>query len=112
MQFSLPSNLKEQLIAYDPKLKALARSSKPKPSKSKKSQYPLGVPEDLIPEHIVDKEHVIQAVKVINQQEASQRYRCFTNRSYNQDMQSITTTKAIVYHFQSMWIAAWLPNKN
>jgi hypothetical protein len=112
MQFSLPSNLKEQLIAYDPKLKALARSSKPKPSKSKKSQYPLGVPEDLIPEHIVDKEHVIQAVKVINQQEASQRYRCFTNRSYNQDMQSITTAKAIVYHFQSMWIAAWLPNKD
>jgi hypothetical protein len=110
MQFSLPSNLKEQLIAYDPKLKALARSSKP--SKSKKSQYPLGVPEDLIPEHIVDKEHVIQAVKVINQQEASQRYRCFTNRSYNQDMQSITTAKAIVYHFQSMWIAAWLPNKD
>lgn len=112
MQFSLPSNLKEQLIAYDPKLKALARSSKPKPSKSKKAQYPLGVPEDLIPEHIVDKEHVIQAVKVINQQEASQRYRCFTNRSYNQDMQSITTAKAIVYHFQSMWIAAWLPNKD
>ena len=112
MQFSLPSNLKEQLIAYDPKLKALARSSKPKPSKFKKSQYPLGVPEDLIPEHIVDKEHVIQAVKVINQQEASQRYRCFTNRSYNQDMQSITTAKAIVYHFQSMWIAAWLPNKD
>jgi len=110
MQFSLPSNLKEQLIAYDPKLKALARSSEP--SKSKKSQYPLGVPEDLIPEHIVDKEHVIQAVKVINQQEASRRYRCFTNRSYNQDMQSITTAKAIVYHFQSMWIAAWLPNKD
>jgi len=110
MQFSLPSNLKEQLIAYDPKLKALARSSKP--SKSKKSQYPLGVPEDLIPEHIVEKEYVIQAVKVINQQEASQRYRCFTNRSYNQDMQSITTAKAIVYHFQSMWIAAWLPNKD
>jgi len=110
MQFSLPSNLKEQLIAYDPKLKALARSSKP--SKSKKAQYPLGVPEDLIPEHIVDKEHVIQAVKVINQQEASQRYRCFTTRSYNQDMKSITTAKAIVYHFQSMWIAAWLPNKD
>jgi hypothetical protein len=112
MQFSLPSNLKEQLIAYDPKLKALARSSKPKPSKSKKSQYPLGVPEDLIPEHIVEKEYVIQAVKTINQQEASQRYRCFTTRSYDQDMKSITTAKAIVYHFQSMWIAAWLPNKN
>jgi hypothetical protein len=110
MQFSLPSNLKEQLIAYDPKLKALARSSKP--SKSKKAQYPLGVPEDLIPEHIVEKEYVIQAVKTINQQEASQRYRCFTTRSYDQDMKSITTTKAIVYHFQSMWIAAWLPNKD
>jgi len=110
MQFSLPSNLKEQLIAYDPNLKALTRSSKP--SKSKKAQYPLGVPEDLIPEHIVEKEYVIQAVKTINQQEASQRYRCFTTRSYDQDMKSITTTKAIVYHFQSMWIAAWLPNKD
>lgn len=110
MQFSLPSNLKEQLATYDPAIEKLFNSSKPK--EPKKVQYLLGIPEDLIPEHIVEKDRCIEAVKHMNQQEASQRYYVFTEHSYDQDMQSVTTLKAFIYHFQSMWIAAWLPNKD
>jgi hypothetical protein len=51
MQFQLPTNLQSKLIAYDPQLKALARSqNKPK---TKKSKYPLGNPVDLIPNDII-----------------------------------------------------------
>jgi hypothetical protein len=47
MQFQLPTNLQSELIAYDPQLKALARTQKQ--STTKKSKYPLGNPVDLIP---------------------------------------------------------------
>jgi hypothetical protein len=42
MQFSLPTNLQAELVAYDPQLKALARTKKQ--STTKKSKYPLGNP--------------------------------------------------------------------
>jgi hypothetical protein len=47
MQFSLPTNLQTELVAYDPQLKALARTKKQ--STTKKSKYPLGNPNDIIP---------------------------------------------------------------
>ena len=52
MEFRLPANLQSKLIAYDPELKALARTERS--ATTKKSKYPLGNPPALIPTHIVD----------------------------------------------------------
>ena len=52
MQFSLPSNLQQELLAYDPKLKALAKQAENK-KPAKKAKYPLGNIPHLIPEMIV-----------------------------------------------------------
>jgi hypothetical protein len=52
MQFALPSNLQQELLAYDPKLKALVKEQEPKKT-TKKAKYPLGNIPHLIPENVV-----------------------------------------------------------
>ena len=104
MQFQLPTNLQTKLVAYDPQLKALARTQKQ--STTKKSKYPLGNPVDLIPNDIITAARLQDAIDAINKEPAPGRYREFTKVT---DVGTIT--HAILYHYESVWYAAWLPPK-
>ena len=104
MQFQLPTNLQSELIAYDPQLKALARSQKQ--STTKKSKYPLGNPIDLIPNDIITAARLQDAIDAINKDPAPGRYREFTKVT-----STGTITHAILYHYEQVWYAAWLPPK-
>jgi hypothetical protein len=102
MQFQLPTNLQTKLVAYDPQLKALARTQKK--STTKKSKYPLGNPVDLIPDDIIPATALQDAIDTINRHAAPSRYREFIK-----DTDAGTITYAILYHYESVWYAAWLP---
>jgi hypothetical protein len=104
MEFRLPTNLQSELIAYDPQLKALARTQKQ--STTKKSKYPLGNPVDLIPNDIITAARLQDAIDAINKEPAPGRYREFTKVT---DVGTIT--HAILYHYEQVWYAAWLPPK-
>jgi hypothetical protein len=104
MQFQLPTNLQSELIAYDPQLKALARSQKQ--STPRKSKYPLGNPVDLIPNDIITAARLQDAIDAINKEQAPGRYREFTKVTAEG-----TITHAVLYHYEQVWYAAWLPSK-
>ena len=104
MQFQLPTNLQTKLVAYDPQLKALARTQKQ--STAKKSKYPLGNPVDLIPNDIITAARLQDAIDAINKEPAPGRYREFTKVTTEG-----TITHAILYHYEQVWYAAWLPPK-
>jgi hypothetical protein len=97
MQFQLPSNLQQHLVKYDPELTKVIAAAKPKVTRNL-----LGLPDDIIPPHIISKEELLQAVTNINTDPVEDRHRLF-----------LTTTgdvRAIIYHVESLWVAAWLPN--
>ena len=102
MEFRLPTNLQTKLVAYDPQLKALARTQKQ--STTKKSKYPLGNPVDLIPNDIISATELQDAIDTINRTAAPGRYCEFTKVT-----DKGTITDAILYHYESVWYAAWLP---
>lgn len=104
MQFQLPTNLQVELVAYDPQLKALARTQKQ--STTKKSKYPLGNPVDLIPNEIISATVLQKAIDAINKEPAPGRYREFTKVT-----STGTITHAVLYHYEQVWYAAWLPPK-
>jgi len=72
MQFQLPSNLQQHLVKYDPEVKKVIAATKPKVTRNN-----LGLPDDLIPPHIVSKEELLQAVTNINTELVEDRYRVF-----------------------------------
>ena len=102
MEFRLPTNLQAELVAYDPQLKALARTQKQ--STTKKSKYPLGNPVDLIPTDIISAIELQKAIDDINQEAAPSRYREFTKVTTRS-----TITHVVLYHYEQVWYAAWLP---
>ena len=104
MEFCLPTNLQTKLIAYDPQLKALVRTQTQ--STTKKSKYPLGNPIDLIPNDIITVARLQDAIDAINKEPAPGRYREFTKVTTEG-----TITHAILYHYEQVWYAAWLPPK-
>ena len=104
MEFRLPTNLQAELVAYDPQLKALARTEKQ--STTKKSKYPLGNPVDLIPTDIISATALQNAIDSINQEPAPGRYREFTLVS---PLDRGIITHAVLYHYEQVWYAAWLP---
>lgn len=97
MEFQLPSNLQQHLVKYDAVLKKTAQISKPKVSRNT-----LGLPDDIIPAYIISKEELTQAVTNINTELVEARYRVF--------QKDTGEVKAIIYHIESLWVAAWLPN--
>jgi hypothetical protein len=111
MQFALPVNLRTELLAYDPKLKALAKATATTANKPKKQRTHLGLPDDIIPAHIITPNELLLQVTAINQAEVPYRYHTFSSITYNKDMVATKKLKAVVYHYESLWIAAWLPNK-
>lgn len=110
MHFQLPSTLQQELLAYDPKLKALAKETKAKTTK--KPKFPLGKIPCLIPTHIVREQLQLDAIEQINQQLAPNRYHRFTKVVDIATPQARTITTAILYHFEQCWYAAWLPGKD
>jgi hypothetical protein len=111
MEFRLPENLHPQLLAYDPALKALAKeqqaANKPA-STQKKAKYPAGNINDLIPTNIVDAATMQSAVDYINTQTAPYKYRVFYAPCIP-DQRAVA--KAIIYYWESVWVAVWLPAK-
>ena len=107
MQFRLPESLQVELIAYDPKLKALAKNQEPnKPTK--KAKYPLGNVQGLIPVDIVNQTSQQAAVDFIHTQTPANRYREFF-REVNTEQKKGVETHAFIYHYEQLWLAAWLP---
>jgi hypothetical protein len=102
MEFRLPANLQSKLVAYDPELKALARTERS--TTTKKSKYPLGNPPALIPTHIVDDISWQIAVDGINTNLVPRRFREFTRATAAGNI-----THAVLYHYEQCWYAAWLP---
>lgn len=96
MEFQLPSNLQRHLVKYDPELKKVLSATKPKVLRNT-----LGLPDDMIPPHIISKEELTQAVTNINTEQVEARYRVFQKNTGE--------VKAIIYHIESLWVAAWLP---
>jgi hypothetical protein len=112
MQFQLPSNLQTELIAYDPQLKALARQQRANKPASKKSKYPLGNIPHLIPYHIVRESLQQDAIDNINSNTARYRFHKFTTPVDVATPQARLAIKAILYHYEQCWYAAWLPTKD
>jgi hypothetical protein len=102
MEFRLPANLQSKLVAYDPELKALARTERS--ATTKKSKYPLGNPPALIPTHIVNDISFQIAVDGINTNLVPRRFREFTRVTAAGNI-----THAVLYHYEQCWYAAWLP---
>jgi len=109
MQFKLPSNLQTELIAYDPTLKVLAKQAKV--TAAKKPKYPLGNISHLIPHNVVREADQQAAIDYINQQAAPNRYRVFTTPVDVATPQARLKVIAILYHYEQVWYAAWLPPK-
>ena len=97
MEFQLPSNLQQHLVKYDPQLKKLIPPSKPKVSRNT-----LGLPDDIIPAHIIKRVVLSKVVTHINAEPVEERYYVFKKNS--------TETRAVIYHVENLWVAAWLPN--
>jgi len=110
MYFHLPSNLQQELLAYDPKLKALVKEQEPKKT-TKKAKYPLGNIPHLIPENVIRAGYQQDAIDRINASGVSERYHRFTKVVDIATPQARTITIAILYHFEQCWYAAWLPAK-
>jgi len=110
MYFHLPSNLQQELLAYDPKLKALVKEQEPKKT-TKKAKYPLGNIPHLIPENVVRAGYQQDAIDRINASGVSKRYHRFTKVVDIATPQARTITIAVLYHFEQCWYAAWLPAK-
>ena len=106
MEFRLPTQLQQKLTAYDPTLKALAELHKTS-NTTKKTKYPLGKPNQLIPTEVVPASLYNDAIDNINSQAAPNRYQLFT-RFIDQDL----VPYAILYHYEQVWYAAWLPPKH
>ena len=110
MEFRLPSNLQSKLLAYDPKLKQLAREQNPTTAKAK-PKFPLGAVFDLIPADVIRPATLEEAVTSINSRAVSNRHHRFTKVVDVATSTARTITHAIIYHYEKVWYAAWLPPK-
>ena len=110
MHFQLSSHLQQELLAYDPKLKALVREQEPKKT-VKKSKYPLGNIPHLIPEDVVRAGLQQDAIDRINGELAPGRFQLFTKLVDVATPQARTVPIAILYHYEQCWYAAWLPQR-
>jgi len=110
MEFRLPENLHHQLLDYDPALKVLAKERKAaeKPGALRtKAKYPIGNINDLIPANIVDPVSMQTAIDRLNASVAPEKHQVFYTCLPSAPGRKV---KAILYYWESVWIAAWFPN--
>lgn len=110
MQFRLPSQLQQELLAYDPQLKALSRQQTAKTTR-KKSSHSLGQPENLIPTDVVRVSLYNDAVDNINSCAAEYRFHAFKRVKNVATPDASVDVFAVLYHYEQCWYAAWLPPK-
>lgn len=109
MQFQLPQGLQVELLAYDPTLKQLARTTNSK-TKSSKPKFPLGQPYGFVPEDAIKASLMQDAIDLINAEPVERRHHEFKRiTGFGPDAKS--STVGILYHYESVWYAAWLPPK-
>ena len=103
MQFNLPSNLRQEVINYDPTLKKLKTETTK--TQRKKPAYPLGnvISLGLIPEDIVRLSDQQLAIDNINQSSVDSRFHAFK--------QVTGEFLAVIYHIKHFWVAVWMPRK-
>lgn len=112
MEFALPSVLADQIASYDPVLKKeKAARKKSSTTKRKTSEFPLGNITNLIPHNIVSEISQAVAVNKINKSEVSNRYNTFWESDIDSKGNYTRNVRAILYHYESAWFAAWLPAK-
>jgi hypothetical protein len=110
MQFQLPESLQVELLAYDPTLKQLARTTNAK-TKSNKPKFPLGQPYGFVPEDAIRTSLMQDAIDLINAEPVERRHHEFRRiTGFGPDAKS--STVGILYHYESCWYAAWLPPKS
>jgi len=122
MYFQLPTELQNELLAYDPALKRLIKAQKSEKSdrpKRKPNAYPIGNVNDLIPANIVSIDAMQEAVNHINSALAPEKYFTFYNPPKKQrgntpilpeeELDLEPKLKAILYYTKSTWIALWFP---
>jgi hypothetical protein len=110
MQFALPSNLQTELLAYDPQLKQMYRAQNAVAAKAK-PKFPLGAVFDLIPADVVKPTGLEQVVTDLNARSVEHRHTRFTKVVDVATATARTITYAIIYHYEKVWHAAWLPPK-
>jgi hypothetical protein len=113
MQFNLPSNLQNAVAAYDPerKMQHRAASIAATSSTRKKPSFPLGNPFDLIPPEVVRSDDLQRIISNINSSLVGRRYHSFHKVKVLQDnpFASSEDVYAFILHFESLWLAIWLP---
>lgn len=109
MEFRLPEQLQNELLAYDPQLKALAKTNKPAAIAKKKAAYPLGQPHNIIPADVVRESLLNDAIENINSNNVNYRFHTFTRVVNVATPEAKTIPIAILYHWENIWYAAWLP---
>ena len=110
MEFRLPENLHHQLLDYDPALKVLAKQKKAADNPTsikKKAKYPIGNINDLIPANIVDPAVMRVAIDRLNTCIAPNRHHVFYGPAVKNEPLKVN---AIIYYWESVWVAAWFPN--
>jgi hypothetical protein len=110
MQFQLPQELQHELLAYDPQLKALVKPKQPGPAK-KKAPYTLGQPKGIIPDDVIREALLNEAITKINSAHVNYRFQKFTRVVDVATPTADVITIAILYHYENIWYAAWLPPK-
>ena len=111
MHFQLPTELQNQLLAYDPALKRLIKAQKSEQleqPKKKSNPYPIGNINDLIPTDIVSAVELQHAVNNINSAQAPDKYFIFYNQ-VTAELETEPKLKAVLYYTKSTWVALWLP---
>jgi len=107
MQFNLPSNVRQEVIQYDPTLKKIeAETNK---SSRKKPAYPLGnvISLGLIPEDVIRLSEQQQAIDLINALPAKDKVHRFTIPVGAAP--ATIETLAVIYYYKQFWVATWMP---
>lgn len=110
MQFKVPEALHSALTQYDSVLKQQAKVKKATDptKKTAKPKHPHGNVNFLVPADVLSPEELQITIDLINTQPVDRRHYLFNRPdTYTGDHASV----CLIYHHESMWIAAWLPPK-
>lgn len=108
MQFSLPTNLQEEVKLYDPLVQRQAKAmAQMDAAKRRVTTSPCGKPNNLFPSHIMKDSAWKDIVKHINEADAESRFYSAHYLNARDGM----TVKAVVYYYKQLWVAVWRPEK-
>lgn len=110
MQFKVPEALHSALTEYDSVLKQQAKLKKATDptKKTAKAKHPHGNVNFLVPADVLSPEELQITIDHINTQPVDRRHYLFNRpNTYTGDHASV----CLIYHHESMWLAAWLPPK-